>query len=109
MLRRSSCFRETSYICSTEGPRAALKWFNHQNRVFCLLLNSLLNLKFFIVKQQKLKPLIFREGCCSYYVVLIILNYINFKCFKGELRPCHIYVCGFKGGRLWDERWTFMG
>ena len=72
------------------------------------VVTSSLNLKFFIVKQQKPKALIFPESCCSRYVVLTILN-INFKCFKGAFRPCYIYVFGFKGGRLWDKRWTFMG
>ena len=72
------------------------------------VVNSFLNLKFFIVKQQKPKALIFPERFCSLYVVLTLLN-INFKCFKSAFRPRHIYVLGFKGGRLWDERWTFMG
>ena len=66
------------------------------------LLNSFLI--FFIVKQQKPKTLIFRERCCSRYVVLTLLNYINFKCFKGAMRPVHTYVFGFKSEDEWDER-----
>ena len=65
--------------------------------------------KFFLSLNNKnkrsLSPKRDRLGACC----LTILNYINFKCFKGTMRPRHIYVCGFKGGRLWDERWTFMG
>lgn len=57
------------------------------------LLNSFLI--FFIVKQQKPKALIFQERCCSGYVVLTILNYISFKCFKSILRPCHAWAFGF--------------
>ena len=42
----------------------------------------------------------------------MLFNYFNiysFKMFKGATNPCQTYVYGMKGGRLWDERWTFMG
>ena len=43
----------------------------------------------------------------------MLFNYFNifncFKCFKSATSPRHTYVCEFKGGRLWGERWTIMG
>ena len=66
-----------------------------QNCVLYLLLDSFLNLKFFYRQTTKTKALICPENCCSRYVVLTILNYISFKCFKSALLLNHVWVCGF--------------
>ena len=68
--------------------------------------------KFFIVKQQKPKALIFPESCCSHYVVLTILITLVLN----VLRACSAHaistfagfkvsVYGMKGVRLWYEKW----